>query len=73
MKHSKINLNSCTEFELTVELFPVPAKRVDANGEFSTGRLHASIDHGALSYILNWLNCDGVGKSERGKLEKRKH
>lgn len=39
----------CTEFELTVELLPVPAKRVDASNEFSTGRLHASIDHGALS------------------------
>lgn len=41
-----------TELELTVELLPVPANRVDANGEFSTGWLHASIDHGALSYIL---------------------
>lgn len=41
-----------TEFELT-ELFAVPASRVDANNEFSTGRLHASIDHGALSYILS--------------------
>lgn len=38
-----------TEFELTVELFPVPANRVDAKGAFSRGRLHASIDHGALS------------------------
>lgn len=45
-----------TEFELTVELLPVPAvpaNRVEANGEFSTGRLHASSDHGALSYILD--------------------
>lgn len=38
-----------TEVEFTVELMPVPANRVDDNGEFSTGRLHASIDHGALS------------------------
>lgn len=41
-----------TVFELTVELLPVPANRVDASGEFSTGLLQASIDHGALSYIL---------------------
>lgn len=38
-----------TAFELTVELFAVPANRVEANGEFSTGRLQASIDHGAPS------------------------
>lgn len=45
-----------TEFELTVELLPVPAvpaNRVEANGAFSTGRLQASSDHGALSYILD--------------------
>lgn len=51
----------CTEFELTVELLPVPARRVDANGEFSTGRLHASIDHGALSYILNLEKVENRG------------
>lgn len=42
-----------------VELFPVPAvpaNRVEANGEFSTGRLQASSDHGALSYILGIYN-----------------
>lgn len=67
MKNIKINfIQLCTEFELTVELLPVPAKRVDANGEFSTGRLHASIDHGALSYILNWL------KKHREKTEQKK-
>lgn len=41
--------NRLTAFELTVELFAVPANRVEANGEFSTGRLQASIDHGAPS------------------------
>lgn len=30
----------------------MPASLVEANSEFSTGRLHASIDQGALSYIL---------------------
>lgn len=52
-----------------MELLPVPAKRVDANGEFSTGRLHASIDHGALSYILIWLEfvCWGGVSKKEGK------
>lgn len=36
-----------------VELLPAPAKRVDARGAHSTGRPHASTDHGALSYILD--------------------
>lgn len=51
-----------TKFELTVVLLPVPAKRVDANNEFSTGRFHASIDHGALSYILIQLNINKLTK-----------
>lgn len=38
-----------TVLELTVEFMPVPASRVDAKGEHSIGRLHASIDQGALS------------------------
>lgn len=38
--------------ELTVELLPAPASLVDAKGEHSIGRPHASTDHGALSYIL---------------------
>lgn len=44
--------NLLTVFGGAVELFVVPASRVDASKEFSTGRLQASIDHGALSYIL---------------------
>lgn len=44
--------NLLTEAATAGGLFAVPASRVDANNEFSTGRLQASIDHGALSYIL---------------------
>lgn len=57
-----------------VELFPVPAvpaNRVEANGEFSTGRLQASSDHGALSYILDKFNYQKY-QTQRGRNTNKK-
>lgn len=48
--NEKLTVLGLTVFVLL--LLPAPANLVDAKGELSTGRPHASTDHGALSYNL---------------------
>lgn len=52
LNYSTQVLTPAIVFEFNVDILPAPARRVDASGDDSNGRPHASADHGALSYIL---------------------
>lgn len=65
--------NLFTVVAKAVGLSALLASRVDANNEFSAGRAQASIDHGALSYILQAYSNANMRERIRTAVSKMKN